>query len=113
MDIVIANNDTEYGIDVYKISLEQFADKAYHPFIATQKWDNITVEISDETPRGIIRQLLPLGRIKVVIKDVKTLSGTQARLLGEVFPDESARIMKLFMSNKDELCKLVEELIRK
>ena len=66
MDLRITNSSKDYGMQVYKISLYDFGCKEYHPFIITNKWDRIFIDLCDETPKGIIRQLLQLSVVKPI-----------------------------------------------
>ena len=74
MNIAITNRAEDYGMDTYIVSLENFKKKEYHPFIASSKWDDCYIDICEETPRGIIRQVLSLGSIKARVLDRDNMS---------------------------------------
>ena len=113
MRLVIADNFESDNLSDYIISLDDFADKAFHPFIASQHWDEILVQVCDTTPCGIIRQLLPIASISVIIDDWSQVSQHQLQILREVFPDYSSKLKLLYIQSKEELRKLVESINRK
>lgn len=111
MQLVVSNDDKEYGIEVYKISLSEFKSKEYHPFIATQEWESITIEVSDDTPRGVIRQLIPLAKINVILKDIDNITPIMMQVLCEIYPGYSAKLRSSYASKKLEFKQLVTLLI--
>ena len=110
MVLYITNKDIKDSMDRYVISLENFAKKEYHPFIAANKWSEIIVTVCEDTPKGILRQILPTGRIKVDLVEEDLSSIKVMSILSEVFPDESANLKRLFLKDKDNYYKLVKEL---
>lgn len=109
MDIRITNNNVDYGMSVYKMTLQEFGCKEYHPFIIVNKWDNIYIDLNDETPKGIIRQLLPLAAIRPVFsKD--NVNAKVMQLLCEIYPDESAELRSSFIKDKKKFREIVEQL---
>lgn len=111
MHLFITDSEEEVSIDTYKISLDNFANKEFHPYIASRSWETIRIEVSDNTPTNIIRQLLPLGTVKPVLEDRENISVKQMGILREIFPDSSAALYRNFISNKAEFYKLVNSLL--
>jgi len=111
MHLIITNSENDVSIDTYRISLDDFGNKEFHPYIATRKWESISVEVSDKTPTNIIRQILPLGVVKPIIADVNNISAKQMNILREIFPDSSAALYRKFVSNKEEFYALVKSLL--
>lgn len=103
MELIISDNPELTTTDSYRLTQEQFSTKAYHPFIATREWDAITVELSENTPRGIIRELLPLGAIRVRVTDsmMEDMPILLLQLLCEVFPDNVGELRMLYMKDKE------------
>lgn len=113
MNLLISDSIEPRSLDEYRISLEDFGDKTFHPFIATNNWDLITLEVCDKTPKGFIQQLLPLAGIAVILTQDE-ITVHQVQVLSEVFPDSSAIIKKTYISKDfDKLRELVNNLSRK
>lgn len=112
MRLIIRDYYESDDLNDYVISLDAFRDKAYHPFIAVHKWDLIIIQVCDKTPRGIIKQLLPLGHISVFIENWKTLSIHQIQVLCEIFPDYAGKIKIAYARDKNGVKPLIEEINR-
>lgn len=111
MKLLIAETVKPEFNDTYAIDFFDFRDKAYHPFIATKvnNWEVISIEVNDNTPRGYIKQLLPLSNLRAIIL-TDTLSLHQVQVLCEMYPDVAGRLKTLYMSDQVELRRLVDEL---
>ena len=108
MKLRITNSDAAPELGVYQITLEDLADKARHPFIATNKWDEVSIEISEDTPKGYLRQLVGMAIVKPVI--VGPVTARTMQILCEIYPDESSKLRATFMKGKDEFEALLEKL---
>ena len=109
MILKITDNPKELGINVYTLSLFDFGQKAYHPFIATQSWDRVEIDLTDDTPRGYIKQLI---RNTVVIPkfDKDNVTPKVMQLLCEVVPDSAPKLRATYMRDKKSFYNLVGEL---
>ena len=109
MILKITNSEEIYGLDVYKISLKNFGLKQFHPYIASQHWDLVEVDLCEETPRGYLKQLLPTTRIVPIFnKDDVTVRVMQ--LLCEIAPDFAAKLRVSYIKDKTEFNKLLDEV---
>lgn len=111
MDIRVTDNNIDYGIGTYKISLEDFGCKELHPFIITNKWDKVYIDLNDNTPRGIIRQLVPLASIRPVF-DKNNITSRVMQLLCEIYPDEASKLRAFYIKDKKAFRELVEKLVQ-
>lgn len=113
MKLVLRDNYTSEDLNEYVLPLDSLRDKAYHPYIATKEWDNVILEVSDETPRGIIKQMLPIANITVIIDNWDNLSVHQVQILCEVFPDSAAILKNTYVRDKSKMHELVSSINRK
>lgn len=109
MDLRITNSSKDYGMQAYKISLYDFGCKEYHPFIITNKWDRIFIDLCDETPKGIIRQLLQLSVVKPIF-DRSNITAKVMQLLCECFPDEAPKLRAAYIKDKEAFNNLINEI---
>ena len=111
MVLRITNNDKEYDNRFYyKLSLFDFSQKEYHPFIATQTWDRVDIDLCDETPGGIIGQLVSNTRV-VPIFDVVNVSPKVLSILCEIVPRDRAKLRALYKSDREAFYKLLQDLV--
>lgn len=106
MVLRITNSTEDLGISVCKVSLTNFTDKTYHPMLATTKWDRVYIDICDETPRGIIMQLVPRARVIPVI--LGEVTPKMLQVLCEILPDEASKLRYTYMKDKSEFRHLLD-----
>ena len=109
MILRITDSNEDFGDDTYKVSLENFSNKVYHPMIATTKWDVVYVDITDKTPRGILMQVIKNARV-VPVMDKNTVSMKMVQVLCEILPDEAFRLRTVYRQGKWEFIKFLEQL---
>ena len=110
MNLRITDSNEDYGIDTYKLSIEDFSCKEFHPMIATTKWQHIYIDLTDKTLRGIIRQLLPICKVTPVF-DRSSVTVRTVQLLCEIYQDEASKLRSLFMEDQSKFFELVDELM--
>lgn len=113
MRLIIRDNYESEVLSDYVLSLGDFGDKAFHPYIAAQKWDLIVIQVSDKTPRGIIRQLLPIACISAYVENWSSISPHQIQILCEIFPDYAGRIKTTYATNKAGIQQLIMSINRR
>ena len=109
MVLRITNNVQDYDDTTHCITLSQFGQKSYHPYIASKVWDKVYIDCTDETPRGFIKQLLKRSKV-IPVFDVKNLTQRSIQILCEIVPDQSAALRIAFTKRDGSLEKLLEEL---
>ena len=87
---------------------DEFADPAYHPFIATTKFDKVIVELGDGIPNGYISQILLKGN--KIIPKINSVDGTVVSQLCEIYPDKRAELRFTYLRKKDDFFKLLNKL---
>lgn len=93
----------------YILSFDQFGNKAYHPYLATQKWDEAIIEVNDKTPRGIIRQLV--HSVKVIpVYDKEKITPRIMTVLCEICVDDAVRLRQLYVTDKEAFAQFLNEL---
>lgn len=111
MILRVTNSDVDYGSETYKISLMDFGCKEYHPFIASNKWEKVYIDITEDTPKGIIRQVIPMLPICPVL-DTDNISKRMLFLLCEVFNDEAYELVSLYTTDFSKFKERVINLIK-
>lgn len=109
MILRITDSTEDFGISTYVVSLKNFARKEYHPMIAATKWDRVYIECTDETPRGIIRQLIDTVKV-IPVYDKDNVTPKVLTLLCEIAPDYNVQLRSTYMSGKQEFRKLLDSL---
>lgn len=100
MKLIISSSIKEEPLEgVVTLSPDSLKYNSTHLFIASNLWDEISVEINDDTPRNI------LPYIKGMTKDFKMVfnepSNHIVKLLSEVYPDKSGQFTRCFLKGGD------------
>lgn len=110
MKLVIVDGEPEAEeLGVYVLTMQQFAMKEYHPFLATQEWDEVQIDFTENTPLGVIRQLIRTSKVIPRI-DLEHITLRTMKLLCEICVDESAKLRHLYNTNADAFKEYVKEL---
>lgn len=113
MKLEITANDTKQEkLGVYVLNLKEFKMKEYHPFLATQRWERVDIDLTDETPRGLIRQLIKSNQI-VPHFDKENITRNIMYLLCEIAVDDTAKLRSYYSKDKQLFKKALEEIIVK
>lgn len=110
MILVVTDIEKDYGPGVYRLSLDEFAMKAYHPFIAASTWDKVYIKLCEATPRGIIRQVVGLNEVIPIIAEEDMMRPRVLQLLCEVFPGMSGKLRSTYMECDGSYAELVKGL---
>lgn len=111
MILRITDSSKEFGIGVHRISLKEFANKIYHPMIATTNWEEVYIDVCEQTPSGYIHPLIKKG-VKVI--PVLVGSGTtvkEFKILTEIFPNDIPKLRDCFLKDKSKLKELILILV--
>lgn len=109
MVLRITNSTADFGITEQIVTLENFANKVYHPMIAATTWDKVYIDVTDETPRGYIMQLIKRSRV-IPVFNKEEVTPRMLQVLCEILPDEAARLRATYMKDKWDFRKLIDEL---
>lgn len=105
--ILRVQNSAEQGLDTMCITPMQFSDKAYHMFIATNTFDKVVIELTDEIPTGYVSQLLTKHKVIPIVNEVNEKTVV---LLAEIYPDKASELRYAWMRNKNKLNEIIESL---
>lgn len=109
MKLKVTDNSGVACKDVYYMSLSDFGSRACHPFIATTDWSVIEVDLTEETPVGIIRQVMQ-NKVVIPIFDEGNITMRVVQLLCEIVPDSAGTLRVLSLRDRSGLCSYVSEL---
>lgn len=110
MKLLITEEERSSTDNTYCLTFAQIEDHAYHPFIATQDWECVEVEITEKTPTMVIAQLANQCTIKPILY-VETLDKPFVlKGLQVVASDHTAELRKLFQSNLEQYLCYVQSL---
>lgn len=109
MILRITDSKEDFGITTYVISLENFGRKEYHPLLASRIWDCVYIDLNEDTPRGIIKQLVKRTKI-IPIFDINNVTPRVMQVLCEICPDYTGQIRVAYSNNKEELTKLLMQI---
>lgn len=91
------------------MTLDEFAMPEMHPFVATTNWEKIFIDLTDKTPKGILRQMKTNVKIVPVIK--AEMSPKIMSLLCEIYADEAASLRALYRTNRAAFDEMVKSLV--
>lgn len=110
MKLRVIDGNVDVGeLGVYTLSMEQFCMKEYHPFIAANEWDEVRIDLTENTPIGIIRQIVKSYRI-IPQFDKENITLRIMKLLCEICVDEAAKLRTLYASDMETFKDFVQEL---
>ena len=99
----------EASLNEVCISLDEFADIRRHPFIASNKFDAVVVDLDKKVPVGYLAAVMNVARvIPHIVHDEYTLD--DIRLLAELYPDKAAELRFSYIRDKERLKMLILEL---
>lgn len=101
MKLRIAREYKNATIDgVYTLATSYMQMKSTHLFIASNKWEEIYIELDDSMQTGYLQYLhLVCPRILVSLPEV--ITEQTILLLAEIFPDKRGLLRKNFLLHKD------------
>ena len=93
------------------MTISEFADIHNHPWLATQSFDMVIVDLVEGIPQGYLKPLVGKFLTIPVIKG--ELNPSKIRMLGELYPEESAALMFNFIRDKKALESLLKKMEEK
>lgn len=110
MKLLITNREHECGLDEQLLTVDEFNDITYHPYIQSIYWDIVYLDLDDSINRGFVKQIL--GRksrvVPRIVKDI--ISPRDVLTLIEICPDYAAAFIKAQSSGQEELHKLFKQM---
>lgn len=98
MKLVISKDyDKSFTEDTSCLATHMLVLPATHLYIASHMWDSITLDITDDIPKGV------LGNLNLVCKSIKiklpeVVTDYTLQLLLELFPDKAGSLRRAYMS---------------
>ena len=100
---------SELDNDIYTLTPEQFSQPQYHPFIASNQWDGIDIDITESIPTGLLKQVLPNTIITPHV-DFDNFTTKCMLLVCEIYTDDSPKIRSLYQRDKIKCIEFVKSL---
>lgn len=85
--------------NVQTLNVAKLAVKAYHPFIATTEWEMVKVDIQENTPKGILKQMTPFVKI-VPVFNKDDVHPKELTLILELLGSEGLELYALYTKDK-------------
>lgn len=96
---IAPNNEKSFDKDCYTLPNHMLQLKATHLFIASNKWDTINIQITDDVPLGSLHCLsLVCSDINISLPEVVTDKTVQ--LVCEALPDKAGTIRRACLQGK-------------
>lgn len=109
--MILRITDTQdYSMKYVKLSMAQFSNKEYHPYIASNSWDYVLLDFVENTPHYIISQIRGYLYIVPYIYKEKLSTINVMRCIVSLYPDDAAVIRSAFKNDKDKYLSLLDEL---
>lgn len=99
MNLYIGNT-VQSDTDSMWLPYSLLTDKAVHLFIASNVWDTLTVEVSEDIPAGVLKYMILKCTEKKVILPEHALSAKEVGLICEMFPDKAGGIRRAHMAGR-------------
>ena len=109
MVLRITNKPDNADLDAYTVSLSDFKSGEIHPFLATTKWEKIYVELCEDTPAGILRQVFFSAPI-IPIYDRDNITNRVMLLLCEIYRNKAGELRKLYVQDRTAFIALLDSL---
>lgn len=94
--LITKNYDRSFTDDTTKLGISMLQFKTTHLFIASNKWEEVYIELDDTIPEcSLIHVNLVAENIKVKLPE--NVSPTTIKQLSELFPDKAGALRKNFM----------------
>lgn len=99
MILQITNDSGNKTMDgrTYIISKDALHLNGVHLFIASNKWDELQVDLSDDMPLDVFKFMVGVCS-KVSVTLPPTITDKTVKLLVELYPEKSGTIRKAYMS---------------
>lgn len=95
-------------IDVVVMSQSEFNSIKSQPFIASSKFDEVVVELTDKTDIDIIRNLMRVT--KVIPKVPEEITSHIVTILTELYKERAAELRFTFMRDKNQFKEIVNKM---
>lgn len=82
--------------ETYYITPKMLGLKSTHLFIASYKWESISIDLDDCIPSGYLR-CLPLVCQNIKVRLPETITDHTVQLLSEIYPELGGKIRKQYM----------------
>ena len=99
--------DTDISLETIVMTVDEFSDIANHPFIATNNFDALVLDLDKRIPFGFCKAIV--GKVRIIPKFTEVNTDT-IRLLSECFPDYAALLRTSFMRDKEKLTFVLTEM---
>lgn len=110
MILLITNEERELNLDEQQLTVEQFNNIVYHPYIQMLKWDKVVVDLDDSINAGYLKQLL-VRKIIIVPRQInERLSVKNVLTLITIYPESAAELLNAQKAGPEELQKVYDKL---
>lgn len=106
--ILLISDKSSNDPNVMRINYGLLFDKPVHLFIASNIWEKLIVEISEEIPSDVLKYIILRCTNREAILPPRKLSSHEVGLLCEMYPEKSGLIRKTAMLGRD-LTSILEE----
>lgn len=102
MNLVIREEEQQKPIsgNEYFLTIEALKHKGTHLFIASNKWDELHITLSEDIPLGVLKYVrMVVDKVFVIINCEQTEHIME--LMCELYPEYTGKLHKAFMLHKD------------
>lgn len=107
--VVTGEKEVFDDVDTYTLTTKELGEPCYYPFLATQEWEQADIDLTEETPRGVVRQLVSSTRV-IPHFDKDNITPHVMYLLGEIAADDATQLRSLYLSDTQRFPGFVAEL---
>lgn len=100
MVLRITDKSIERDLKTDVITIEQFNDIAFHPYLQSVQWDAIIIDIDKRLMRSYISQIFKRNYRIIPVMDMETITTKEVLILIEILPEYGAELMKSYREGK-------------
>lgn len=108
MKLVISDKEVELTLGEVSMSISEFCSILNHPYIVSQDFDCIVVDLDSSIPSGYLSAMI--GRTKVIPRINGDITTDIVRLVAELYPEHAAELRFAFIRNKEKLPEIINKL---
>lgn len=106
--IVTDNPGDSISFDVVTMSIGEFNDICSQPYIASSKFDEVVIDLTDKVKLGHVRPVM--GITKVIPKIPEEITAHTISVLSELYPERSAELRYTFIRDKKGIKTLLDKM---
>lgn len=108
MIVRITDKDIERDLKTDVVTIDQFNDIAFHPYLQSIQWDAVIIDISPRLTRSFVSQIFKRNFRIIPVIEKYPITNKEVLVLMEILPERGAELMRAHREGRLE--ELMNEL---